>query len=107
MGWDGEQAESYRKISESLGQIAGTLGSGEDGRRLEELLLGMRSSYQKLAGYYQAREETAHLRCGDPAIGETEEDRRASLEVRAIYTELQEQWAVLAAELEAAAGRQD
>jgi len=103
MGWDAEDAENYRKISESLTAVAETIAGSEPGKPLVKLLLGISSSYASLAGYCRAREETAHLRCEPGAIEETEEDRRASLEMRALYTRLQEQWAQLAAELDTGA----
>ena len=99
MGWDADEAERCRTISESLGKIAEKIAGGNSDRALKSLLLSMSSSYETLASHFRAREATAHLRCGAGAI-ETEEDRRASLAVRAIYEELQEQWAVLAVELE-------
>jgi len=103
MGWDAEDSENYRKISESIASIAETIARSEPDRPLVKLLVGISSSYANLADYFRAREETAHLRCEPGAIGETEEDRRASLEMRALYNRLQEQWAALAAEMDTGA----
>jgi len=103
MGWDAEEAEAYRKISESIAVVAETIARSEPDRPLVKLLLGISSSCASLADYFRAREKTAHLRCEPGALGQTEEDRRASLEMRALYTRLQEQWAALAAELDTGA----
>jgi hypothetical protein len=102
MGWDAEDSENYRKISESLSAIAETIAGGESDRPLVKLLVGISSSYAKLADYFRAREETAHLRC-EPGAIETEADRRASLEMRDLYNRLREQWAALAAEMDTGA----
>ena len=102
MGWDAEDSENYRKISESLAAIAETVAAGEPDKPLVKLLVSISSSYANLADYFRAREGTAHLRC-EPGAIDTEQDRRASLEMRAIYTRLQEQWAQLAAEMDSGA----
>jgi len=100
MGWDAEESERYRTLSDSLGKVAETIARGDSDGALRNLLLDMSASYKKLAGHFRAREETAHLRCEPGAIKETEEDRHASLAVRVIYVKLQEQWAALAAALD-------
>src|SRR5262245_56942462 len=98
MGWDADEAERYRRISASLRQLAETIARQDADRALRSLLVGMSASYEKLARHFLAREATAHLRCEGEA--QTAEELRASLAMRSLYSELQEQWATLSTELE-------
>ena len=103
MGWDADRAERYGAIAESLAKLAEAMGSSKADKALKGLLLSMCASYEDLARHYRAREETAHLRCGEGALQETEADRQQNLAVQAIYEELQEQWVAVAAALEKSA----